>query len=298
MQHMEGQLRTTCTGLKVLVLGLAIAVATGCSALTTRMTRPIVDNLLTAFMSEPDPALARDAAPAFLMIIDGMIEGNPESVEMLLGGARAYAAYTSAFVAAEERERAGLLYERAREYSFRAMSRKFPAFAELIDRPHAEFVACLDDFGEGDVEILFWTASCWASWIQANASSWDAIADLPKVESLMGRALELDERYYYGGPHLFMGVVKTIRPPALGGKPEEARRHFERAIEIGGGEFLMAYVLYAKQYARLMFDRELHDHLLAKVMETPTDTVRELVLLNRIAKKSASDLLESANDYF
>ncbi|MFC1890429.1 TRAP transporter TatT component family protein, partial [Thermodesulfobacteriota bacterium] len=265
---------------------------------TTSVTRPVIDNLLTAFMSEPDPALARDAAPTFLMIIDGMIEGNPDSVEMLLGGARAYAAYTSAFVTADEGERAALLYERAREYSFRAMSRKFPAFTELVDRPHTEFVACLDDFGKGDVEILFWTASCWASWIQANASSWDAIADLPKVESLMGRALELDEGYYYGGPHLFMGVVKTIRPPALGGKPEEARLHFEQAIEIGGGEFLMAYVLYAKQYTRLMFDRELHDRLLAKVMETPTDTVRELVLLNRIAKKSAAELLASADDYF
>lgn len=296
MLHREGHLRTIFSGLKVLLIGLALASVTDCAALTTRVTRPVIDNLLLAFMSEPDPALARDAAPTFLMIIDGMIEGNPESTEMLLGGARAYAAYTSAFVPSGER--AGLLYERAREYSFRAMELQYPAFAELVDRPHAEFVACLDDFDAGDGEILFWTASCWASWIQANAGSWAAIADLPKVESLMNRALELDERYYYGGPHLFMGVVKTIRPPALGGKPEEARHHFERAIEIGRGEFLMAYVLYAKQYARLMFDRELHDRLLAKVMEAPTDGVRELVLLNRIAKQSASDLLASADDYF
>ena len=47
-----------------------------------------------------------------------------------------------------------------------------------------------------------------------------------------------------------MAVMESLLPPTLGGKPDLAKKHFERAIEISAGTNLMAKVLYAEKYAR------------------------------------------------
>ena len=83
----------------------------------------------------------------------------------------------------------------------------------------------------------------------------------------------------------------------MGGKPELGRNHFERAIKISRGKNLMAKVIYARQYARLVFDRELHDHLLQEVLEADPE-VRGYTLLNTLAQREARELLKSGEDYF
>jgi len=126
----------------------------------------------------------------------------------------------------------------------------------------------------------------------------EAMAEIPKVVSLMQRVLELDEGFYYGGPHLFLAVYHLSRPKAYGGDPERAHRHFEKAFELSQERFLMAHVLYAKYYARQTFDRELFLLTLEKVLEAPADSVPELTLLNTLAKQQAKGLLEQVDDYF
>ena len=53
------------------------------------------------------------------------------------------------------------------------------------------------------------------------------------------------------------------------------RQCFERAIEISEGKTLMAKVIYARQYARLVFDQELHDRLLQEVLVDKVHQRRE-----------------------
>jgi hypothetical protein len=128
----------------------------------------------------------------------------------------------------------------------------------------------------------------------------DAIADLPRVQALIERVIELDEGFYYGASHTFMGVLLTIRPPSLGGKPEEAKRHFERAVELGQGVLLTTYVMYAKNYAKLMYEEELFFDLLNTALDSPVDAVPELTLVNTLAKQQAGDLITDARkeEYF
>ena len=271
---------------------------TGCAGMRAALTRPIVTDLTNAYMKQDDLALARDAAPMFIMLIEGLLEGNPQNGDLLLGGAQAYSAYASAFVTDDDEARGAILYGRARALAFAALSMRSAAFAEVKDAPHKEFIRCLATFGEEDVPALFWAASCWAGWIQANADSTDALADIAKVESLIAKVLELDETYYHGGAHVIMGVLNCLLPPALGGKPEEGRSHFERAIEISEGKLLAVYVLYASQYARAVYDRELHDRLLNEVIATPPDVAPELTLVNTVAVEDAKKLLTEAEDYF
>jgi hypothetical protein len=114
----------------------------------------------------------------------------------------------------------------------------------------------------------------------------------------MERVIDLDENYHYGGAHLFMGIYKSAKPEDFGGEPEEARKHFEKAIEIGKGDFLMAYVYYAEHYARKTYQKDLFVSLLEKVVEAPADRVPELTLVNTVAKTRAEELLNQVEEYF
>jgi len=130
-----------------------------------------------------------------------------------------------------------------------------------------------------------------------NSSDWNAIADLPKVQALMERVVALDDGYEDGGAHLFLGVLYTLRPASLGGKPELGREHFEKAVSMSDGRNLMAKVLFARQYARLVFDQELHDRLLGEVVVA--DPVEPgYTLSNSMARDLADELLAESDEYF
>jgi hypothetical protein len=109
--------------------------------------------------------------------------------------------------------------------------------------------------------------------------------------------VELDAGYDYGNAQLYLGGIASLLPPALGGKPDEARAYFERAIELSNGDNLMAKVVYAQLYARLMFDQELHSRLLTEALAADPN-VDGLILVNTVAQNMATDLLASEADYF
>ncbi|MEL7187448.1 MAG: TRAP transporter TatT component family protein, partial [Pseudomonadota bacterium] len=99
------------------------------------------------------------------------------------------------------------------------------------------------------------------------------------------------------GVYTFMGVLLTLRPPALGGEPERARDYFEKAIELSDGKDLGVKVEYAKGYAKLLYERELHDRLLNEVLAADPNQ-DGFVLTNVMAQEEALALLAEADDYF
>jgi hypothetical protein len=158
-------------------------------------------------------------------------------------------------------------------------------------------VASLDSVDSRDVATLYGFGAAWAGWVEAHADDWGAIAQIPRIEALMLRVVELDESHGGGGAHLYLGVLLTQRPASLGGQPEQAREHFERAVALSEDRNLMVKVLYARQYARLVFDRPLHDRLLREVVEADPKAP-ELTLANTLAQEQARDLLAEADEYF
>ena len=130
-----------------------------------------------------------------------------------------------------------------------------------------------------------------------NTDDWKAIADKARVDAMMQRVVALDESYSDGAAYLYLGILATLMPEAMGGKPEKGRADFERAIELSGGRNLMAKVLLAREYARLVFDRDLHDRLCREVIEADP-VAAGLTLVNTVAQEEARQLLESSEDYF
>ena len=94
-----------------------------------------------------------------------------------------------------------------------------------------------------------------------------------------------------------MGVLESQLPPSLGGRPDLAKMHFENAIRASDGRHLMAKVLYAQQYARLLFEQELHDRLLTEVLQADP-RAEGLTLINQLAKQQAEVLLAESAEYF
>jgi len=234
--------------------------------------------------------------PAYLLLLDGMVEALPDHDRLLISAAQGYASYASAFVADNDKAYALALYSRAKGYALRALELR--GFKNPLSSSFDDFEKSLAQMDKDEVPYLFWTASCWGSWVALNMESMEALAELPRVESIMKRVLVLDEGFYYGGPHLFMGILQAARPKIAGGDLPQAQQHFLKAIELGQGKFLMAYIYYADSYARKAFDKELFMATLKEVLKIPADIVQELTLLNPVAHKKANAMLNQADEYF
>jgi hypothetical protein len=274
---------------------VVILLLAGCASLISSATSRMADNITLAILNQNDLETVRLGAPAYLLMLDGLIEGDAENTDLLLAGAKLYSSYTSAFI--EDEERSKRLAEKSYRYARTALCIDVEHVCQALAVRQKEFEEILADTNIKDIPILYGFATAWAGWIQVNTSDWDALADLPKLTALFEQCLILDENFDDGGSHLYLGVLSTQLPPSLGGKPEKGRAHFERANEISAGKNLMINVLMARHYARMVFDQELHNQLLQTVLTEPAE-VPGLTLINTIAKLQASELLEESVDFF
>jgi hypothetical protein len=267
----------------------------GCSSLVSSVTQGFADDLSAAILNNDDLAMVRDGAPSFLLLVDSLVARSPEDSYMLQQSAKLHTAYAAVFVTDEDRSK--LLHAKAKRQALAAACYGLRKACGLDQRPFKEFARWLDTQRKSSAPQLYDLAVTWVGWIQANSDDFNAVAELARVKEIMLKTAMLEPAYDSGGVFLYLGVLETLFPPSLGGKPEVGRRYFERAIEASNGQNLMAKVMFAEQYARLVFDRALHDELLAQVMASPV-AVDGLTLMNTVAQEQAQQLMESANEYF
>ena len=281
----------------LLIIVVTLPAACGTSkTLTVASTASLLEDVAKASFKQSDLKLVREGMPSYLMLIDGMVEAVPENKQLLITAAQSYASYASGFIQDEDKAYALTLYAKARSYALRALEQN--GFKNPLSRPFDDFEDGLQKMAQKDLPYLFWAASCWGGWISLNQGSMEAMAELPRVVAMMKRVLELDEAFYYGGAHLFMGILEASTPRIAGGDLNLARDHFLKAIELGEGKFLMAKVYFADYYAKKAFDRELFIATLEDVLGTPADIEVELTLLNSVAHSKARKLIAEADDYF
>ena len=274
---------------------LASILLAGCSNLVSSFTQDFAADLSGAILDNPDLQMVRDGAPAYLILVDTLVARAPDDTYLLQQSARLHTAYAAAFVS--DAARARLLHDKARDLALAAVCEALDDACDLPQRPYREFADWVAAQGEASVDVLYVLAVSWAGWIQAHSDDFNAVADLARVKALMLRITQLRPGHDDGGAFLYLGVLETLLPPAMGGKPELGREYFERAIDLSGQTNLMAKVMYAEQYARLVFDRSLHDRLLREVLAAPV-RVPGLTLMNTVAQEQAQELLNSADEYF
>lgn len=96
-----------------------LAGLTGCGAIVSRATDSAARSLTAAILNQDDPETVRDAAPAYLVLMDSVVQNSPDDADALGSAALLYAAYGATFVS--DPERAKRLTGRARSYGERAV---------------------------------------------------------------------------------------------------------------------------------------------------------------------------------
>jgi hypothetical protein len=272
-----------------------LALLPGCATVVATAGSGVAGNLNTAILNQDDPELVRDGAPAYLLMLDSFVAGAPDNAAALSAAAELYSAYGVVFV--DDPVRARKLTTRAQAYGRRALCATNRGVCGFWNETFDGFVVRLQEIREKDVPALYTFALSWFAYIQAHSDDYAALARLPLAEAALLRVRELDPTYREARVEHLLGVLNTVRPPALGGDFEAGQAHFRRAIEASGGRDLGAKVDYARYYARTLYDRELHDRLLGEVLAA--DPVQEgFTLFNTLAQQTAQELLDSADDYF
>jgi predicted anti-sigma-YlaC factor YlaD len=263
----------------------------------------------TTFASDDNPELIRAATPFSLKLIESLLEESPEHRGMLLAAARGFTQYSFAFTeqdadevenddlnrALELRRYARRLYIRARDYGLRGLETSHEGIRDELYRDPESAVQVLD---VEDVPLIYWTAASWGKAISLSKDNPDLIADLPQMESLIYRALELDEAYDNGAIHGFLIALESSRP---GNSPEEQKKvrlHFQRAVELSRGELAAPMVSMAEIVSVGSQDRKEFTDLLNRALAIDVDAIPEWRLTNLVMQRRAAWLLSRIDDLF
>jgi len=278
---------------------LAAALLSACSVgqMVVRGSQTILDSGVDAMNRETDLELAAAAMPANLKLIEGMLLEDPHNEELLLYAAQGFYGYGYGFVELDDPGRAQQLYRRCYNYAHTALQLDGLGL-DPETAPVDELEAATAKLGKAAVPALFWSASCLAKWIDLNRDDVSSIASLASAATLMGRVLELDDSYYYAGPHLFFGVYYGGRAPMFGGNFALAEEHFRRANEINHNKLLIVDLLQAEFLYRQTLNRAAFHDRLQFILDAPQGLYPEMALVNAISKQRAGYLLALEDEWF
>jgi len=291
------------------ILCLALLVP-GCSVKTTAV-KLLADSLsegTSSFATDDDPELIREAIPFGLKTFEGMLDTLPRHRPLLRSVAAGFTSYSAAFIQPEirgledvdldlaraEKVRARRMFLRARDYGLRALEVSYPNLRQkLMTDPKA----ALAKTKKTDVPDLYWTAAAWGSAISLGKDQMGLVADVPIVDALIHRALELDESWDAGSLTEFMIAFET-RGDDQGGSVDRARTYFNRTMELARGARISPLVSLAENVSIPAPNRAEFDRLLDEALAFDCDSHPETRLVNLLAQKRARQLKARAGSLF
>jgi hypothetical protein len=293
-------MRTTSHVFPKLLTGiLAALMFSACSMgkMVVQGTQSVMDSSVETMNRETDLELAREAMPANLKLIEGLLIEDPGNTTLRLYAAEGFYGYAYGFIELEDSERASRFYRRCYDHALQALQ-------DTGVRVNPEAVAPVDletavgKAGQKSVPALFWTASCLGKWIDLNRDKPGGIIEMSSAAIMMQRVLDLDDDFYHGGAHMFFGVYYGARSPMIGGNHELAEEHFRKAAAINRERLLLVDLLQAEFLDRQRLDQAGFNKRLTRVIEAPDNLYPEMALLNSIAKQRARHLLTLEDDWF
>lgn len=258
------------------------------------------------YLSDEDPELVEAAFPFNLKTIETLLQSSPKHRGLLLTATKAFLLYTYGFVEPESkaletkdyfrsreiRTRAYKLYLRAFRYGMRGLEVKHPGIGERLSRNPTEAAA---ELGLEDVPLAVWTAAALGSAIGVGADQAEATADIAVVGALLNRGLALDEDFDGGTIHTFLISYEAQR---VGGSAEIAKRHYQRALELSGGNRIGLWLTWAETFSIPDQNREEFIRLLDQVLSFDIDSHPETRLLSILAQKRARWLRDNVDEFF
>jgi predicted anti-sigma-YlaC factor YlaD len=257
---------------------------------------------------DDDPELVRAAVPFALKAMESLLASSPDHKGLLTALCKGFTQYTVAFVLqdAEEApdpavhragiERARRLLLRARDYGVRGLSAGREGFPAALAGDPAAAAARV---GAQDVPLLYWTGAAWSLAVSTSPDDPAMLADLPRIEALMRRALALDERHDDGAIHEFFIAFEGGRPVAMGGSVERARHHMERAMALSAGKKMAPLVTFAETVSVRTQDRKEFLDLLDRALAFEARSAApERRMANLVSQRRARWLKGRVDDLF
>ncbi len=295
---------------RLILLVLALA-ASGCS-INTIVANRMGDALAssgTSFGSDDDPELIGAAVPFSLKLMESVLAETPNHRGLLLALTQGFVQFSYAFVempadevedkdlklAYAQRDRARRLYLRARNYGVRGLETAYPGIGKALREDSARALAGTT---AEDVPLLYWTGVAWAAAISLSKDDPFTVSQLPIMEALVRRALELNPDYDYGTIHVFMITYEMTRTGMSPDAAALARQHFARAVELTGGMQASPYVALAEAAAVQERNRKEFEQLLQRALKVDPDARPEWRLVNTVMQRRARWLLTRTDTLF
>ena len=263
----------------------------------------------STFTSDDDPELVRDALPFSLKMMEALLSETPQHPGLLLTLGSGFTQYGFAFVqqeaeriedadldrARELQARARRLYLRGHNYALRGLETAHPGFTNQLRTHPKKAVQVLK---KSDVPFAYWSAAGWAAAIAQAKDDPAMVSDLPQVEALIDRAVELDEAWNRGTLHGLLITFEMSRTTGTGDPVERATRHFHRALELGGKDSAGPYVAYAESVCIPQEDRKRFEESLHQALAIDPDANTSARLENHIHQRRARWLLGRIDKLF
>lgn len=269
-----------------------------------------------ALENEADYDFAARALPGSLKTVETfwyVDKGNENLIEIL---AKGFCQYGTGFVEdeweiatlAKDIEKAEYLSARATKMFVRCTN-----YALLIlgkkwqENIYGEFETIrgmLDKVPYSKRNALMWAGIGLAQTVNQNKDNIALVAQFPTAKMMLERVVEMDDKRNNKNlaaramAHMALGMINSAQGAAVGGQPDVAKMHFERAIEITDGKFLYPKALYARRLGVMLQDREFFRKTLTEVLQTPPSIWPAQRLANEIAHRRARRYLKHEKEWF
>lgn len=307
---LEGGLLTATAAMGLLVGGCDLG------QFTAGTTAKVLKRAQPSLKMEADYEMAARAIPASLKTVEGFWVVDPENPNLIAVLTEGYCQYGTAFVedeweiakfaknleAAEyQNSRANKMFTRCLNYALKSLGSRWQN--EIFAEP--EKVAKLIAETGGDKRTpMMWAALALGSIINHNLDDIEVIAHLTTVKAMFARVLELDakrlpsDKTLAALPHVAMGMLLSAGSAQFGGDAAKAGEHFQKAIDITEGKYLLPYAMWGYRVGRMTRDQAFFHEKLVKVLETAPSIWPEQRLANEVAHRRARRYLAQEKELF
>ena len=286
-----------------------------------RRTGPAMERAMGVLTAYKDPELARQASPALLALLEGLLASDPDNPVLLRVLCQGIYEYTFGFIQSEYerlrdtepdraerfRRRARMQYIKVYELGLRLLSVQGVQIT-LQKSSVADIRRQLKRLDKRAVPALAWTAAGAGGALLLGIDQPWLMQMHGKIPILLTRAAELNPAYANGLPVAALGLYYG-RDTMTGGSAIKSQRYFQQAIQGTRRRYLMWLVLYARYWAwqfqslekervghggaaryvalQPKNKRQLFARLLAEVKRFPLSSAPEHRLANTIAERVA-----------
>lgn len=186
-------------------------------------------------------------------------------------------------------------HEKGQAYAEQGLKALSPEFEKRL-RTGTKIEDAVMVLGREAVPLMYWYDVNLGKWAKFKGIS-TTLKFKDRIFRVMSRVYELDPDYFHGAPDRYWGAYYAVAPAFAGGDLEKSRRHFEMSLKKAPNYFA-THVLIAENYAPKAQDRALFERELKFVLETPAETMPDLVPEQTIEKRKAERLMKQIDELF